>query len=191
MSCWQGNVEQWLALVEERMREAVRAQTVAALAAYATTPRTKWVLQWPAMVVIAVSGIYWCKTVEESFSGAGGVAAARDQCTKELLDLTDVVRGKLSAEARMLLGALITIDVHARDVVADLTEAGVASTSDFEWVKQLRYYWRDDVYVDMVQVCCCGPILEHALCSSTQCACMRISIGKALRWLQLPEAVSH
>lgn len=146
-------MEQWLALVEQRMREAVRAQTEAAIASYAVTARSEWVLQWPAMVVIAVSGVYWCKTVEESFTGEGGVAAARDQCTKELLDLTDVVRGKLSAEARMLLGALITIDVHARDVVADLAEAGVASTADFEWVKQLRYYWRDDIFVDMVQVC--------------------------------------
>ena len=24
--------------------------------------------------------------------------------------------------------------------------------TDFEWVSRLRYYWRDDVYVDMVQV---------------------------------------
>jgi dynein heavy chain, axonemal len=146
-------VEQWLSLVEERMRAAVHAQLLAALAAYATTPRTKWVLQWPAMIVLAVSAIFWCTGVEDAFAGAG-VQTARDKCARELLDLTAVVRGQLSSAERTTLGALITIDVHARDVVADLAAQGVASPADFEWVKQLRYYWRDDnMFVDMVQVC--------------------------------------
>lgn len=39
------------------------------------------------------------------------------------------------------MGALITIDVHARDVVRFMVKSGVCSVSDFEWTKQLRYYW--------------------------------------------------
>jgi dynein heavy chain, axonemal len=146
-------VEQWLSLVEERMRAAVHAQLVAALAAYATTPRTKWVLQWPAMIVLAISAVFWSSGVEDAFAGPGA-ATARDACAQALLDLTAVVRGQLSSAERTTLGALITIDVHARDVVADLAEQGIASPADFEWVKQLRYYWRDNhLFVDMVQVC--------------------------------------
>lgn len=145
-------MEQWLSLVEERMRDAVHAQLVAALAAYATTPRTEWVLQWPAMIVLVVSALFWSSGVEHAFVGAGA-ETARDNCTRELLDLTEVVRGELSSAERTTLGALITVDVHARDVVADLAEQGVTSPADFEWVKQLRYYWRDDnMFVDMVQV---------------------------------------
>lgn len=33
----------------------------------------------------------------------------------------------------------------------ELVECGIQRASDFEWVSRLRYYWRDDVYVDMVQ----------------------------------------
>lgn len=44
-------------------------------------------------------------------------------------------------QQRTLMGALITIDVHARDVVRFMVKSGVCSVSDFEWTKQLRYYW--------------------------------------------------
>lgn len=39
------------------------------------------------------------------------------------------------------MGALITIDVHARDVVRFMVKSEICSVTDFEWTKQLRYYW--------------------------------------------------
>eukprot|EP00955_Chlamydomonas_euryale_P040523 351732-Chlamydomonas_euryale.AAC.21 len=75
---------------------------------------------------------------------------------QDLLDLTDMVRGELSNQDRTTLGALITVDVHARDVVDELVHAGTSlRVTDFEWVSRLRYYWRDDVFVDMVQASIC------------------------------------
>lgn len=65
----QGNVEIWLGEVERRMRNSVRQQVVLAMAAYANTPRKQWVREWPAMVVLAVSAIYWSREVEEAIEG--------------------------------------------------------------------------------------------------------------------------
>jgi hypothetical protein len=48
------------------------------------------------------------------------------------------VRGKLSSLDRKTLSALIVIDVHARDVVSALVKEGVATTTDFSWISQLR-----------------------------------------------------
>lgn len=110
------------------------------------TPRTDWVRQWPAMVIIAVNSIIWSIAVEDAING-GKVPGFLDRSIGELMDLTDLVRGKLSSQERNTLGALITIDVHARDVIQGLVDSNVAATTDFEWVSQLRYYWRDDVQV--------------------------------------------
>lgn len=70
----------------------------------------------------------------------------------QLADLTRLVRGEsLSALSRRILAALITIDVHSRDIVGNLVSKNVSSTSDFEWQMQLRYYWEgEDLVVRQV-----------------------------------------
>ena len=41
------------------MKASVRAQVMASMADYAVRPRPQWVRNWPAMVVLAVSAIFW------------------------------------------------------------------------------------------------------------------------------------
>lgn len=42
------------------------------------------------------------------------------------------------------LGALITIDVHAKDTMKTLIALNVQTVGAFEWISQLRYYWEDN-----------------------------------------------
>jgi len=41
------------------------------------------------------------------------------------------------------VAALITQDVHSRDIIDELKKENCSSTFDFNWQKQLRYYYED------------------------------------------------
>jgi dynein heavy chain len=66
-----------------------------------------------------------------------------DMNETQLGQLTELVRGNLSSLKRKIIVALVTTDVHARDIIEDLIKSNVQSIYDFAWQQQLRYYWDD------------------------------------------------
>lgn len=63
---------------------------------------------------------------------------------RQLEDLTVMIAsGELNKVQHLSIIALITQDVHARDMIEDMVKADVSTTTDFLWSKQLRYYWDD------------------------------------------------
>lgn len=63
-----------------------------------------------------------------------------NQILQTHLDNTiDVIRGELPKLARVILGALVTVDVHARDVLEELIANKVQTETDYLWIAQLRW----------------------------------------------------
>ena len=55
--------------------------------------------------------------------------------------LVQIIRGAgLHPVKRKALTALITHEVHNRDIIEELTNIGVEQIDDFAWKKCLRYY---------------------------------------------------
>ena len=45
---------------------------------------------------------------------------------------------------RTKIETLVTVQVHMRDVTDELRDRRVAGADDFEWLKQMRFYWQPD-----------------------------------------------
>uniref|UniRef100_A0A3B4ARX1 Dynein heavy chain hydrolytic ATP-binding dynein motor region domain-containing protein n=1 Tax=Periophthalmus magnuspinnatus TaxID=409849 RepID=A0A3B4ARX1_9GOBI len=115
------------------MKATVKDNIDRSLKVYCEQPREKWVLSWPGQVVIAGCQVFWTAEVSEAIEKG------------DLANL-QLVRGDLSRMQRAVLSALIVIEVHAKDVAAELVQQKVSNINDFEWISQLR----DDLYVRVV-----------------------------------------
>ncbi|XP_048348807.1 dynein axonemal heavy chain 3 [Sphaerodactylus townsendi] len=136
----KGMVEKWLLQVEDMMLSSIRQVIEDGIGGYVQVPRKTWVLQWPGQIVISVSSIFWTKEVSEAIAERT-LPIFLEKSNMQIGEIVELVRGKLSSGARLTLGALTVIDVHARDVVAKLAEDKISDLNDFQWISQLRYYW--------------------------------------------------
>ncbi|KAG7197921.1 hypothetical protein KM043_016158 [Ampulex compressa] len=139
----EGNVENWLGQVELAMRNTLREIIGEALEAVEITPRKEWVYMWPGQVTLCGGQTYWTAHVEKSITN-NTLANFYHIMLSHLDDLRDLIRGQQTEIQRLMLEAVITIEVHARDVLQRLIQEEVVNVNDFDWISQLRYYWVND-----------------------------------------------
>ena len=143
-------VEVWMLRAEAAMRTTLHAMTKEGVFSYAHAPRLAWVESVLGMVGLVGAQIWWTWETEDALrlvrSGARKSAlrehAAR--LSQQLLALVAKVREPLPRTTRLKVNTLLTVDVHARDIVDGLVRASVTEASDFAWESQLRAYWERD-----------------------------------------------
>nr|XP_051677372.1 dynein axonemal heavy chain 14 isoform X4 [Oryctolagus cuniculus] len=102
-----------------------------------------WVVSHLGQVVLTVSQIIFYDDCIKSFASAqsrealenihAGVLGRLEEAA-ELLDTSN-------AQTRAVLGALLILYVHCRDVVRSLLLQDICKEDDFEWTRHLRYKW--------------------------------------------------
>ncbi|KAL4106224.1 hypothetical protein PRIC1_004278 [Phytophthora ramorum] len=144
-----GTVENWFNDLVIVMQDTLRQKIFDAVESSALwgvdCARHTWVFDYPAQVALLGSQIVWTEEVEsalEEFENGTEDAIKKyyDVSTVRLEELIKLVQGHLGALDRQKIITLITVDVHARDVVQSLITKKVSSALDFQWQSQLRYY---------------------------------------------------
>ncbi|XP_075164298.1 dynein heavy chain 3, axonemal [Haematobia irritans] len=136
-----GLVELWLKEVETTMLDSVKEQLKFAWDDYYLVERIQWVVSWPGQVVQSISCMAWTYEVEEAIE-TSTLPCYMEKLNKQIGDLVNLVRTDLSTGTRLTIEALIVLDVHDRDIVKYLLDVKVSSLLEFDWLSQLRYYWK-------------------------------------------------
>ncbi|KAG9392138.1 Dynein heavy chain and region D6 of dynein motor [Carpediemonas membranifera] len=148
----RGVVESWLKEIEGGMVATVRDHVARCLKAAMDRQQTRaeWLQSWPAQCLLTVDQLMWTSGAEkalnavESGTDKEALVLFHEACIAQLDQMVTMVRGQLTSLQRKAIGALVVIDVHARDVLERMNQAGCSSIHDFDWVAQLRYYWEED-----------------------------------------------
>ncbi|KAH9277041.1 hypothetical protein BASA83_000559 [Batrachochytrium salamandrivorans] len=143
----RGNVEGWLGNIEEAMVAVLRRLIKSSIAEFEDAKRSNWVREHVGQVVITGNQILWCRDVTEALKSSDpgkALLSLKHKCINNLLGVAMLVRSELTKIQRAILGGLITIDVHNRDIVQGLVLGKITGPGDFEWTKQQRYYWDVD-----------------------------------------------
>nr|XP_033183004.1 dynein heavy chain 6, axonemal [Bombus vancouverensis nearcticus] len=145
----RGNVEDWLGRVEEAMFSILRRRMKEGIKDLAEKGREQFLYMHPSQIILAVCQIFWTRDIHIILDSTENVIekmkAFEQKCFADLNELATMVRKELPQLIRDVIINLVTIDVHARDIVTTLVENRVMSSTSFDWLKALRYYWDEEL----------------------------------------------
>ena len=146
----EGAVETWLLEIESVMRSSLRKTLNQTLVSVKGTKRDKWVNDFPGQLLITAGQTVWTTECEKGLAecekgNRAGMRTTKKKQVSMLNQYAEMVRGQMSKLNRNKVVAIITIEVHARDVIEKMIKAGTTYVTDFDWMQQLRFYWDKDI----------------------------------------------
>ncbi|XP_048524356.1 dynein axonemal heavy chain 2 [Dendroctonus ponderosae] len=159
-----GPAEMWLLQLESSMRQVLKNAFKPCRGELKKNlnKRDKWLLANCGQLCNACSLIQWTTDCTRALVHAKIMESKkplkrlRKKQNQVLGKLSELSRKDLTKLQRLKANALITIEIHSRDVIDRLYRANCRDTNSFEWFSQLRFYWDrelDDCIIRQTNTC--------------------------------------
>ncbi|XP_025057270.1 dynein heavy chain 5, axonemal-like [Alligator sinensis] len=154
----QGNVECWLGQLLKGIKKTIHSIIRQASVAISDSAFKLYDFQamFPAQIGLLGIQMIWTRDAENALNSAKTDKKIMNTTNQKFLDLLndliDMTTRNLTRMERTKYETLITIHVHQKDIFDDLVHMNVKSPSDFEWQKQSRFYFIEDVDKCTIQI---------------------------------------
>ena len=146
-------VENWMKKLESSMFDTVNKRLGEAYEDYLDPDmsRKDWIFKQTGQSCMHAQQIYWTMHVENAIA-ENKVEEYIEDIQERINILVQLMRGSLDKIKSIKISNLITLEVHNKVVTNDLAVEKVDDPTAFEWIKQLRYYWKNNhCYVKSIQ----------------------------------------
>ena len=195
----EGAVEVWLDGLTHHTHEELKALLLNSVTAFEEKPRDQFIFDWCAELAQVVCRIVYTEDVVFAFDQLEeGNDRALTQYNAKQVELlnryAELILGELTSNDRRKIIMLVTLDVHARDVVQGLIDSKAESAQNFAWMSQLKFSMDDKANLCKIEICdysCffgyeyignCGCLVVTPLtdrCYITLTQAMRLILGGA------------
>ena len=163
-----GNIEVWLQNLVDGMQNSMKGIIKMANRNVNEMDLETFIFGHPAQISLLGIQFLWSADMQGALSQAKNdksilnkAMKKTDTILKEMIGLT--TRTNLTKNDRKNLETCVTVHVHQRDTSEDLLKKKVKDPADFEWMKQCRFYWREEQNTVIISICdVAGP---HTVCS--------------------------
>ncbi|XP_077101314.1 dynein axonemal heavy chain 5-like [Siphateles boraxobius] len=154
----QGNVEAWLGLLLDGVKKTIhniirQANMVISDQGFKLV---EFQSMFPAQVGLLGIQFIWTRDAEEALQHSKSDKKIMQTTNQKFLDLLneliDMTTHDLTKMDRTKYETLITIHVHQKDIFDDLVRMNIRSPLDFEWQKQSRFYFIEDMDRCIIQI---------------------------------------